>query len=80
MPSITAFLADARKLHISSNVIKVLGILGGVAFGVLGHDWTTGGEIAVAALASSVGVSSVAMKATPGITTDPSAIANVGKP
>ena len=80
---ITAFLAShiSTQLHISGNVVKVLGIIAGVAFGVFGHDWTTGGEIAVGALATSAATSVTAMKLAPaGVTVDPTAITNIGKP
>ncbi|MDE2019819.1 MAG: hypothetical protein KGJ13_05755 [Patescibacteria group bacterium] len=63
-PVLTTLLNNAGKLHITSDAIKVLGILAGVAFGVFGHDWQTGGEVAIAALGASAGVSQMARKAT----------------
>lgn len=59
---------NAGKLHVGSDAVKILGLLAGVAFGVFGHDWQTGGEIALGSLTASLAVSSQARKVTNSVT------------
>ena len=81
MPTfLTNIVKTLSNLHVSSQLIKVAGLAAGLAWGIFGKDWLTGGKIALGSLGLSAGVSQIAIQQSKStsVTVDQNALDKVG--
>ena len=65
--------------HLSGNAVKVVSILGGLAFGILSHNWNAAAGIAIGGNAVSLGTSIMGIRASNNIVAN-GATAQIPKP
>lgn len=60
---LTDALNNADKLHITSDAVKIGGIIAGLCVGFFGHDWAAAATVLTGSLGTSLAVSQMARKA-----------------